>query len=158
MTRRTLIAGSVAGLLLGAALALIGFGLAGMLGETVTVPDYRVGIVLSAVGSSPDQIPATPTTEAPSSLATIKAIGCAQKNTAAIPAGNGLLVQNTGTIQLRLSDGPLATPTWPLGPGAWVHFGFGAPGIYRVTGTRYSCSSAGIAAPHFTLDVTVTAP
>lgn len=143
----------LAGSLLG--LGLLGFGISSLLVRD-ELHDYRAGALPSLVGSSPDQLPSTPTSEAPPYVGAIKAVGCAQRNSATIPAGNGLLLQNTGTIQLRIADGALATPTWPLAPGAWIHFGFGPPGLYRITGTRYSCTNAGIAAPHFTLDITVT--
>lgn len=141
---------------LGAVLALAG--LFASLGYVAARDGHKIyhGPVAVAVSSSPDQIPSTPTTEAPPYLTAIAALGCKQKTTATIPAANALLIRNAGTIQLRLSGGPISTPEWPLAPGAWIHVRFGGPALYRITGARYSCTNSGIPSPHFTLDVTVS--
>lgn len=132
---------------------LIVIGLAGLVTSMIVTEETPRS--LSATGSSPDQIPVTPTSEAPPVAAVVKAQGCTQRAVVTLIPSAGLLVQNVGTIQLRLTDGPLPTPTWPLAAGAWVHFRIGSEGKYRITGTRYTCSAAGIPPPHFQLDVTV---
>lgn len=112
---------------------------------------------LGVVGAETVVVPATPTSGAPPFVSVVKAQGCTQKVTLNVPSGNGVLIQNTGTIQLKLSDSTISTPGAPLAPGAWIHVRFDGPGTGRITGTRYTCTNAGIAPPHLQIDFTVTA-
>lgn len=133
-----------------ALLALLGYA-----GYSLATGDFRVGLHPSAVGSTTNQIPAAPLDTAPPYANLVNAIGCAQTTTITSQVGAGILVVNTGTIQLKLADGPVPIPAWPLAPGSWIHFALGAAGTYEVTGTRYSCAASGKPAPHFRLTITV---